>query len=256
MIGERSSTRSLSRLALALVITANSGCSTFQGGQFRGTTAISFLRTIEESKDPNARYAAYDKLSSPRTYDDDSQKIRAAQILSAKLKEGKEPIATRAVICRTLGMLRKPVARDVILSATNDDDALVRASACRALGRVGRAEDATILARIMTLDNSAECRVAAIESIGDLKSPDRRITEFLVTGMEHDEPVIRVSCLNALRSITGKDLGVDVHEWKKYVDASNPGKTPPPTSTTSPPAAAVATLPQPGPGVELPPEIP
>jgi HEAT repeats len=252
MIGERPSASGLffrAAFALALGISAISGCNTLQRFEFHGTTALSFLRTIEESKDPNARYAAYDKLSNPGCYDSEEQRIRAAQVLTAKLKAAREPIATRAVICRTLGMLRRSEAREVILTATNDEDALVRAEACRALGRVGRPEDATILARVMTLDVSAECRVAAIESLGELKAPDKRITEHLVEGMEHPEPVIRVASWNALKSITGKDLGVDVIEWKKYVDtlpnapASDSGAAPIP-------AAAAATIPEP------PPEIP
>jgi len=201
--------------ALALV----SGCSAGPDGfKFRGTTAASFLKQINEEKDPNLRYAAYDSLGSPRVYDDEAQKAKAAEVLVAKLQGRKEPTATRAVICRTLGNIRRPEAREAILAATNDDDALVRAEACRALGRVGRSEDATILARVMTIDVAGECRVAAIESLGELKSKDRRITEYLVTGMEHDDPAIRVASLGALRRITGKDLGVDAIAWKKYVD--------------------------------------
>jgi HEAT repeat protein len=254
MAGERPTPRgpfSRATCALALGIAAISGCSTYQGFKFQGTTALSFLRTIEESKDPNTRYIAYDKLSSPHCYDSDEQRIRAVQVLSAKLREGKEPIATRAIICRTLGMLRRPEAREVILAAANDEDALVRAVACRALGRVGRPEDATILARVMTVDISAECRVAAIESIGELKPPDKRISQYLVEGMEHPEPVLRVACWNALKSITGKDLGVDAIEWKKYVD-SLPNTS---TSGAAPiPAAAAATIPETA--AEQPPEIP
>jgi HEAT repeat protein len=258
MIGERPSPSGLfffrASFALALGIASISGCSTYQGFQFRGTTARSFLRTVEESKDPNARYIAYDNLSSPRCYDDEAQKIRAAQVLTAKLREGKEPIATRAVICRTLGMLRRPEAREMILAATNDEDALVRAEACRALGRVGRPEDATILARVMTLDVSAECRVAAIESLGDLKAPDKRIIEHLVEGMEHEEPVIRVASWNALKSTTGKDFGVDVIAWKKYVDTL-PNNTPAALAGARPiPAAAAATIPESA--NRPPPEIP
>ena len=52
---------------------------------------------------------------------------------------------------------------------------LVRAEACRALGKVGRPEDATILARVMTVDTLGDCRVAAIEGLGELKSHDQRI---------------------------------------------------------------------------------
>ena len=219
MIVDRPSMR---RLALGLALMAPAGLGGCTGAgpfKYRGTTSASFLRTIEESKDPNVRYQAYADLASPRCYDDEAQKVRAAQVLASKLKEGREPIASRAVICRTLGLLKKPDAREVILASTNDEDSMVRGEACRALGRVGRSEDATILARVMTVDTSAECRVAAIESLGDLKSTDKRITQYLVLGMEHEEPAIRVASWDALKAITGQDLGVDVIRWKKYVDA-------------------------------------
>ncbi len=255
MIGERPATRTRDgwtvALGLALSAFVLEGCNSSGPLQFRGTTASSFLRTVEESKDPNARYKAYADLAAMRVYDDEGQKVRAAQVLAAKLREGKEPIATRAVICRTLGQLGKPEAREVVLAATSDEDALVRAEACRALGRVGRSEDGTVLARVMTLDVSAECRLAAIESLGDLRSQDRRITQYLVTGMEHDEPAIRVASWNALKAITGKDLGVDAMKWKKYVESL------PDPSGLAAPARPIA-LPDAGPSTvpPLPPEIP
>lgn len=247
MIGKRSSQRFRLGTALALGLTVAClavGCHS-NPFKFRGTTSASFLRTVEESKDPNARYVAYNDLASLRSYDNESQKAEAAKVLASKLKEGREPIATRAVICRTLGILRRPEAREVILAASNDEDALVRAEACRALGRVGQSEDATILARVMTLDVSAECRIAAIESLGELKSTDKRITQHLVSGMEHDEPAIRVASWNALKSITGKDLGVDALEWKKYVDSLPDLSLSPSSSPLAKiPAEAAATLPE------------
>jgi HEAT repeat protein len=220
---------------VVLAIAATTGCAGFQGFKFRGTTAASFLRTIEEDKDPNVRFAAYDSLSSPRCYDDEGQKERAARTLVEKLKSGHEPNATRAVICRTLGQLRKPEAREAILRSIEDEDTLVRAEACRALGKVGRSEDATILARVMTTDVTAECRVAAIESLGELKAKDRRINEFLVSGMEHEEPAIRVASMNALKSITGKNLGVDPLVWKKYIETLPDDKPAAAAAAPSPP---------------------
>ncbi len=242
MLGERRSPRNLVRSALALAIAATLGCAGFRGVPHRGTTALSFLRTIEESKDPNVRYAAYDSLSSPRCYDNDEQMVQAARTMIARLQSGGEPVATRAVICRTLGMIRKPEAREAILAATNDEDSLVRAEACRALGRVGRSEDATILARVMTVDVAGECRIAAIESLGELKSGDRRINEYLVSGMENDDPAIRVASMNALRSITGKDLGVDPIAWKKFVESMYPPARPANTDVVPDPPAATGDL--------------
>ena len=246
MSSDRPSPRPWALAALALAVVLGPGCTNSQGLKLRKTTAASFLRDVEESKDPNVRYAAYDSLGSTRCYDDEGQKARAATVLVAKLKAGREPVATRAVICRTLGILRRPEARDVILSTINDEDPLVRAEACRALGRVGRPDDATVLARVMTLDVSGECRVAAIESIGELRSGDQRINHYLITGMDHDDPAIRVACLDALRSISGKDLGVEPEAWKKYVDSLDPPARPAATDPVAPDARpAAAPMPRP-----------
>ncbi len=253
MLGDRSSRPGLLGLALAFSMTGTSGCLGPNAFQFRGTNAAGFIKTVEESKDPNARYLAYDKLASSRSYQDEDQKDRAAELLTAKLKGGKEPIATRAVICRTLGMLGRPVARPVIVTATNDEDPLVRAEACRAMGRVGRPDDATILMRIMIIDPSFECKIAAIESLGELKSTDRRLYDLLLSGMIDDQPVIRVASLNALRKLTGQDLGVDVKAWQKYFDASSPKPADP---ATAPASSTPALPPLPETRNDLPPEIP
>src|SRR5690242_140020 len=191
-------------LAPALVGALLTGCSGFQG-----TTAASFLRKVREDPDPNVRYVAYHKLASPMCYDSAEQKADAVRTLVTKLETGQEPVASRAVICRTLGELRDPAAREVLIRAASDPEGLVRAQACRSLGQVGRPEDATILSRVMTVDTLEDCRIAAIEGLGELKSRDPRIMEVLVTGMEHDDPAIRLASLNALRQITGKDLGTE-----------------------------------------------
>ena len=51
------------------------------------------------------------------------------------------------------------------------------------------------LARIMTVDNLEDCRIAAIEGIGALKAQDPRIYHVLIEGMEHDDPAIRLDLL-------------------------------------------------------------
>ena len=103
--------------------------------------------------------------------------------------------------------------------------------ACRALGKVGRPEDATVLARVMTVDTLEDCRIAAIEGLGELKANDPRIMQVLVAGMEHDDPAIRLASLKALRSITGMDRGVDPAAWRDALlpqaPPTRPGRRPP-----------------------------
>jgi hypothetical protein len=231
-------------LALAGLAAAagSAGCS-----QFIGTTAQSFLMKIRESPDPNVRYLAYAKLASPQCYDNDAQKAEAVRTLVAKLEGSQEPIATRAVICRTLGELHDPASREALIKAVSDPEGVVRVQACRALGRVGQPEDSTILARVMTVDNLEDCRIAAIEGLGDLKSKDVRILQVLVAGMEHDDPAIRLASLKALRTITELDRGVDPAAWRDAVlprDAAAPAPAPAPAAATAgaPPPLPAAPL--------------
>ncbi len=203
----------LRRHAAAAALLAAStlyGCT-----NFKGTTATSFLKQIRQDPDPNSRFIVYQKLASPYCYDNAEQKAQAVKVLVAKLEEGKEPIATRAVICRTLGDLKSKAARPALINAVSDNDAIVRVQACRALGKVGTPEDATILCRVMTVDSLEDCRIAAIEGLGELKSRDPRILEMLIDGMENDDPAIRLASLTSLKQITGKNAGVETAAWRK-----------------------------------------
>jgi HEAT repeat protein len=184
-----------------------------------GTTATSMLSKVKESNDPNVRHMAYAKLGSPKAYDDESQKIEVAKVLSDKLANGSEPVASRVAICRTLGELGRPEARNVILKAINDrDEAEIRTVACRALGRVGKPEDVTVLAQIMVTDPDLDTRIAAIEGMASMKTSDPRIDLMLVDGMEHTEPAIRLASLKALQTLSGQDLGADPAPWKIYAE--------------------------------------
>ena len=94
----------------------------------------------------------------------------------------------------------------------------------------------------MTLDNLLDCRVAAIDSLGELKPDDHRILQVLVEGMDNDLPAVRLASLDALRKITGKNFGVDPKPWREYVEAK--------TKSTS---AATATVTASKPGAGNPP---
>jgi hypothetical protein len=188
-----------------------------------GTTYKSFIRQARENPDPNIRYIAYAKLGAPSIYEDQAQKDEAVKIMIAKLDEGREPVAIRAAITRSLGNLRDHRAHEAILRGISDtDNAVIRVEACRALGKVGTPEDATTLARIMAIDRLEDCRIAAIESIGSLKTREPRILQILIDGMDHDDPAIRYQCLESLRMIIGKDYGIDPADWKRELKALLP----------------------------------
>ena len=206
---------SIAKSGLLMLVMTHAGCSSLRSPS---TTAASNLRIIKQETDPNKRYTAYAKLASPALYENDREKAGAVKTMIEELGKGREPLATRAQICRTLGQLGDPSAREVIVAATSDLDPVIRLEACRALGRVGKSDDATILARIMNIDQDPDCRVAAVEALSKMKSTDPRIHGVLVSGLENEEPAIRYASYQALKVITGKDLGVDPKAWSKYLE--------------------------------------
>jgi hypothetical protein len=183
-----------------------------------GTTAKSFLGHVRTDPDPNARYVAYSKLGSDQVYDTEAQKREAVATLIDKFERGHEPVATKAIICRSLGELREPKARDLMVKAVSSSEAVIKIEACRALGKVGRPEDATILAQIMTLDNLEDARIAAIEGLAELRTKDPRILQVLLEGMDHEDPAIRLASLTALRKLLRKDYGTDPTAWRKQLE--------------------------------------
>ncbi len=127
---------------------------------------------------------------------------------------------------RSLGNLGDSRARPVAIRAANDPEPIIRLEGCRALGKVGMPEDATLLARIMTVDTLEDCRIAAIEGLGSLKVADPRIIQVLLDGLEHDDPAIRLECLSSLRKITRKDFGTEPAAWRRELQPNKTGATP------------------------------
>lgn len=209
---------------LMIAALAGPGCTSV----FGPTTAASFMRQVETSPDPNIRYKAYQSLGSARVYDDSAQKAAAAQLLLTKLDPKQEPLASRAVICRTLGDLGDPSARDAMIRLVRDPDPLIRSEAYRALGKVGRREDATVLMQAMTLDRDDHCKAAAIEALGSLKDFDPRTESYLVRHLDDDDPRVRYESLKSLRKLSRKDLGARPEPWRDYILAKYGEKIEPP----------------------------
>jgi hypothetical protein len=110
---------------------------------------------------------------------------------------------------------------------------LLKVEAYRALGKVGTAEDAMMLARIMNTDPLEDCRIAAIEGIGALKAQEPRIYHVLIEGMEHEDPAIRLESYRALKKITGKDLGNQPEAWRRELEPALAKSDKPPAAAPS-----------------------
>jgi HEAT repeat protein len=137
-----------------------------------------------------------------------------ARQLAWQLEKGNEPVATRAMICRTLGQLRQEEGRAAVLARVDDPEPVVQIEAIRALGRLGHSDDAATLVRLAHAANSINARITAIEALGELKPRDPRVGLSLVDGMEQPDPAIRLASHEALVKLEGKDLGMESKAWR------------------------------------------
>ncbi len=217
------------RLAPGLLMACTCGCAS----PFGPTTAMSFMRQVERDPDPNVRYKAYQNLGRASVYDDAEQRARAARLLVSRLDPRAEPLASRAVICRTLGDLGDPVARESMIRFCHDSDPLIRAEAYGALGKVGKPEDSTVLMQAMTLDRDDHCKAAAAMALGSLKKVDPRTEGYLVRALDSEDPRIRHAALQSLRKISGKDFGAKQGPWRAYVLAKYGEKIEPPSTAVA-----------------------
>jgi HEAT repeat protein len=215
-------------LAVA-ALAAAAGCSTYLG-----TTPKSYLRHVRSNPDPNIRFIAYSKLGSPDFYDDPADKSEAVQTLVSKLEEGREPMAIKIAIIHSLGELGDRRARNPISKIANNPNTepMLKVEAFRALGKVGRPEDAMTLVRFMNTEQLEDCKIAAIEGIGSLKVQDPRIYHVLIEGMEHEDPAIRLQCYRSLKQITGKDVGSLPRDWRKELEPQLARAGEPPVAAT------------------------
>lgn len=222
----------------ALVISGFVGCA----GKV-GTTARSMLSHVRDDSDPNVRYEAYAKLGRKRTYDNEQQMVEAVAELSARLDGDKEPPIARAMICRSLGDLKRPEARVALIKCLEDEDGDVRTEAARALGKVGTDEDAVLLARMMAIDTTHNGRVAAAEGLANLKPKDPKVLVSLSENLNNDDPAIRLAAYKALKSITGANPGTDVEAWQEYLARNVPGFSGESPVATQPAPSQIAARP-------------
>ena len=158
-----------------------------------------------------------------------------------KYDNGREPIASRAIICRTLGELRHPRARPVLIKAVSSPDAVVKIEAGRALGKVGRAEDATVLCTGHDARQPGGCADRRDRRTG--RAQDQRSANPVdARRIDGKRGSGNPACL-ARRHATSdaKDFGTDPADWRRELKPTLVAAGQPGAAGGAAPATAAAT---------------
>jgi HEAT repeat protein len=174
--------------------------------------------------------------------DDDEPTVRAAAMLSLCLLQTSripaEPIVNAAqdpdprvrrlaVFC--LGVLYDPAQRaDLffpIVEALDDRDEGVRINASSVLAGLQETRVASYLARAGLTDECGYVRKNA--AVGLARLEVKETAPALIQALEAEmNPIVRREIVDALKVITGLDLGEDADAWRNAVDAEGLGAIP------------------------------
>ncbi len=163
-------------------------------------TRITAARALAESDDPKALEPLFDVIRNlkersllraaiVRTLDRSPRKDRAATFAGERLKDAKETVEIRAAAAETLGHLRAPSSKEVLLQASTAPEPKVRLAARGALLELGGEgiDRVAILSEILkdTVQPGA-ARAAAARQLGEIK--DARALSPLAQALREKGP--------------------------------------------------------------------
>lgn len=168
---------------------------------------------------PRMRIAAIQEIGARADDADADEQQNLTEQLATQIQTEPDPLVRRA-IQESIGKLSTPLAQDVLIAGLQDEDRDVRLACCQALGR--RTDPSVISALRVALetDEELDIQLAAIDALGQIKSPQS--VAALAKAVNDRDPALQYAGVQALRSVSGKDLGNDVAAWRQYAASEQP----------------------------------
>jgi hypothetical protein len=149
-----------------------------------------------------------------------------AQDLALEFEHETDPLY-RIEIVRAMGPSTSPAAEGGLKKAIKDPNSNVRMAACVAWRKRGGAAAAKALSEVLVGDTDRIVRISAARALGDLKDPSTM--RSLGLAMEQGDPAMQYACVEALKSISGKDYGSNLSAWQELAEGGQPPEEPSPT---------------------------
>lgn len=173
-------------------------------GEANHAPAVPSLVEIVEDADPGTRFMIVKALG--RIAD-----TAAVPVLLKALRW--DDIFTRAAAAGALIQIGEP-AVDGLVDGLRDENKAVRRAAAKALGKIGTAEERTVLAlsgALLDIDNGV--RRFAAEALGRIG--DETIVPELAEALDDRDPKARIAAFRALAKIDSPEAAQAVRAWVK-----------------------------------------
>ncbi len=148
---------------------------------------------------------------------DEQQKI--TEQLATQIQTEPDPLVRRT-IQEAIGKIPTPLARDVMIAGLQDDALDVRVTCCRLLGERDDPSVISALSVALETDPQLDVKLAAIDALGQIKSPQS--VGALGKAVNDRDPALQFAGVQALKSVSGQDLGNDVTTWREYAASAQP----------------------------------
>ncbi|MCC6494249.1 MAG: HEAT repeat domain-containing protein [Pirellulales bacterium] len=211
---------------LAGMAASSAGCQLWPWGGKVKTSLIT----------PAMRMASIREMG-PRGRDaDPEEKQRLCEQLVQQIRTEPDPIV-RKTIQETIGQFDTPLANAVILAGLNDDDRDVRIACCRLLAERKDSQAVAPLSKLVSADPELDVRLAAVEALG--ATNDEAAIPGLAAALKDRDTAMQYAGVEAMKSVTGKELGNDVLAWRQYADRVTGGEAPSASMAAQPAAETV-----------------
>ena len=198
---------------VVLVLAVSMGCAVWPFQQKERTSIIT----------PGMRVAAVREMAARAEDADSAEQGRLTEQLATQIRTEPDPLVRQA-IQETIAEYSTPLARDVLIAGLNDTDLDVRLACCRKLGE--RAELVAInpLRKVLESDEQLDVRLAAIDALGRI--PSTESVAALALALKDRDPAMQYAGVEALKAISGQELGNDVRAWQQYAESKQPQISP------------------------------
>lgn len=134
----------------------------------------------------------------------------------AKIYDFETSPALRFDSVTALGKSTHPDVDAVLVRACSDESTKVRIAACKSLAGRQSTTASQMLATVAQSDKDTSVRSAALRSLGTFQTDDAK--SILRKSLDEKSPAIQFAATEALKTMTGKDLGGDVDIWRQFLD--------------------------------------
>jgi HEAT repeat protein len=132
--------------------------------------------------------------------------------LARQIQVEPDPLVRQAIV-QAVAAYRTPMAEQVLEAGLSDDNAAVRVSCCKAIGKRADAAAVPTLAAVIHSDKDVDVRLAATDALGKIKSPDS--IKALGAALDDRDPAMQYVAVQSMKAATGKDYGPDVQAYRQ-----------------------------------------